>query len=351
MVQNTLEKTKKLVWPEIRKYLKDPDYPSQFRTPTRYKKDADFFWKTVKEYPERQGKYLRPTLLLLACEAMGGNIQKALKTASAMQISEDWLLIHDDFEDKSLERRGKPALQRLFGDEQAVNAGDALHMMMWKILNDNPSSIGVKKTQLIHDEFYKILFRTALGQSTEISWFQGKNFNYTDKDWFFIADGKTSYYTIAGPIRLGAILGGANQKQLSLLADFGLQLGRCFQLVDDVLDLTSDFQGQKKQKGNDIFEGKRTLILGHLLRSAKKEDKKRIIKILSKTREQKTQKEIDWILDKIDEYNSIKYAQGIARKLRDEAKVIFDTKLGFLKHEPARSELKELIDFILERKY
>lgn len=344
MVQDTLERTKKLVWPEIERYLKDPDYPTQFQPPTKYKNDVNFFWKTVREYPERKGKYLRPSLVLLACKAMAGNVNKAIKTAAAMQLSEDWLLIHDDFEDRSPERRGRPALQKMFGDEQAVNAGDAVHIIMWKILND----LGDPE---ISEEFYKMLFRTALGQSTEISWYQGKNFNYTDEDWFFIADGKTSYYTIAGPLRLGAAIGGANQNQLKLLADFGRKLGRCFQLVDDILDAISEFEGQKKQKGNDVFEGKRTLILGHLLRSAKVSDRNKIIGILSKTREQKTQKEVNWILNKMVEYKSVDYARNIARDYKDMARKIFDTKLDFLKHEPARSQLKELIDFILERKY
>lgn len=351
MVQETLEKTKRLVWPEIEKHLKDPSFPKAFQIPDKYKKLQHFHWNLVREYPERKGKYIRPTLVKLAAEAMGTNTQHTAKTAAAMQVSEDWILIHDDFEDGSLERRGKPALHRIYGNELAVNAGDTLHIIMWKILNENDSIIGTVKAKRIINEFYTMLMRATLGQTVEIKWTKENKLDFGDKDWFFIADSKTAYYTIAGPMRLGAIIAGATEKQLETLAEFGVVLGICFQLVDDVLDLTSDFGGLKKQKGNDIFEGKRTLILGHLLRTASKLDRQKVIKILSKNRDHKTQNEVDWIIDKMIHYGNISYAQNIAGKYRDAAREIFDTKLDFLSKEPARSELKKLINFILERKY
>src|ERR1035437_2284298 len=110
MVIDTLEKTKRLVWPEIEKYLKDPLYPTQFQIPKKFTSDVKTFWEINKEYPERKGKYLRPTAVLLIAEAMQGDINLAIKTAAAMQLSEEWILISDDFEDNSNERRGKPAL-------------------------------------------------------------------------------------------------------------------------------------------------------------------------------------------------------------------------------------------------
>ena len=346
-----MEKYKSLVWPEINKYLKDPVYPTQFKIPTKYREISDFHWQLTKDYPERKGKYLRPSLLLLTCESLGGKLKDALKTAAAMQISEEWLLIHDDFEDKSLQRRGKPTLQRIYGDELAVNAGDALHIIMWKILSDNLQILNRQKTLQILDEFYRALSRTALGQSVEIKWYQDNKIDFGDKDWNFICDGKTSYYTAAAPLRLGAIIAGATTAQLDSLTEFGLNLGRCFQLVDDVLDLTSDFGGSKKQTGNDIYEGKRTLILGHLLRTAKADDRKKAVKILGKSREEKTEEEIKWIIQKMHDYGSLDYAGKIAKKYRDQAKNIFATKLGFLTKQPARRNLEEIIDFILERKY
>lgn len=293
MVIDTLEKTKKIVWPEIKKYLKDPIYPSQFKVFSKYKKDTDLYWKINKEYPERKGKYLRPTLVLLIAQAMGTDVKKAIKTAAAMQLSEEWILIHDDIEDKSDERRGKPTLHKIYGHELAINAGDCLHVIMWKMIND-------QKSKEINEEFYTMLMRTVLGQGVEQIWTNKKKKEITKDEYLFIADSKSAYYSIAGPMRLGAIIANSTKTQLDSITEFGLYLGRCFQLVDDLID----FEQDKK-------EGKVTLA----------------------------------------NTKGIKYTKDLAGEMKRKAKKIFNTKLDFLKNEPARSELIELIDFILERKY
>ena len=123
-----LEYYKKLVWPEVQKYLKEPIFPDIYKIPSNYKSISKLHWDMVFDYPRRMGKYLRATLLILTAKAIGiADHKKLLKTAAAMQISEDWLLIHDDIEDQSILRRGKPALQKIYGSELSINAGDALH--------------------------------------------------------------------------------------------------------------------------------------------------------------------------------------------------------------------------------
>jgi len=293
VVQETLEKTKRLVWPEIEKYLRDPVYPTQFTVPTKYQKETDLYWKINREYPERGGKYLRPTLVLLIAEALGAKVNRAVKTAAAMQLSQDWVLIHDDIEDNSDERRGKPTLHKIYGPELAINAGDSLHMIMWKMINDTDN-------KLVSEEFYRMLLRTALGQGVEQIWTNEGGKTIDDDKYFFIADGKSGYYSITGPMRLGAIVAGATDEEIEKITRFGLYLGRCFQLVDDILDFKQD----KK-------EGKVTLA----------------------------------------NTKGVAYTKKLAEKMKQKAREIFDNELGFLKNEPARSKLKELIDFILERKY
>lgn len=292
MVQDTLEETKKLVWPEIEKYLKDPLYPTQFRLPVKFSKEVNYYWKINKEYPERKGKYLRPTLVLLTAETMGLSVKKAVKVAAAMQISEEWILIHDDIEDNSDERRGKTTLHKMHGVELAINAGDALQTIMWKVITDQNNA-------KITAEFHRILMRTVMGQGVEQIWTNEKR-KITDDEYFFVADSKSAYYSIAGPIRLGAILAGATKNQLNKLTEFGLYLGRCFQLVDDILDYEQD----KK-------EGKITLA----------------------------------------NTKGVPYTKKLAEEMKKKAKVIFDKDLGFLSHEPAKTKINELMQFILERKY
>lgn len=292
MIQKTLNETKKLVWPVIKKYLKDPAYPKQFKLTNKYKKEIDLYWKINNDYPNRKSKYLRPTLTLLVAEALGLNRKIAAKTAAAMQLSEEWILISDDIEDNSDERRGKPTLHKIHGIELAINASDTLENIMWKVIIDCDN----KK---ISDEFYRIMLRTTLGQAVEQIWTNDKS-EIADEKYFFMADSKSAYYSITGPMRLGAILAEVTDSQLDKITKFGLHLGRCFQLVDDILDLEQD----KK-------EGKQTLAVS----------------------------------------KGIKYTKKLAEKEKNIAKTVFDKDLQFLSHEPARTKLEELIDFILERKY
>lgn len=341
-----------IVWPEIEKLLKDPPYPVYFSIPKSYSIDVKKIWSITNDYPQRKGKYLRPTLLLLTNEALGGNLKKALFTACAMQISEEWLLIHDDIEDDSDVRRKKPTLHKLHGIEHAINAGDILHVIMWRFLAENIKVLGKKKAFAVLEEFYKMLIRTAIGQGIEISWSKSKKFDIKDKDWFFIADGKTSYYTIAGPMRLAGIINGLGTSQLAKITKFGKIMGRCFQLVDDLLDLTQkEYKGKGHILGSDLYEGKKTLILGHLVRNASQKDLKRIKAILTKPRNKKQKEEIEWILKKMYEYKSIDYAKRVALNLQKKALRIFEKDLKFLKEEAARKKLKLIIQFIVEREY
>jgi geranylgeranyl diphosphate synthase type II len=348
--EEILKNYQKLIWPNVKSYLKSQTIPKAFQIASKYKKEEQKFWEIVKDYPTRKGKYLRPTLVCLTAEAVGAKLEDTLPTASAMQISEEWLLIHDDLEDDSPKRRGLPALHKKYNLPIAVNAGDALHNIMWKALFENRKILGEKKTFQILDEFNTQLFRTTLGQMTEIIWRDSVKNQFDDSDWYFIADGKTSYYTIACPMRLGAIIADANQNQLEKLAQFGVLLGRAFQLQDDILDVTSDFGGRKEFAG-DIYEGKLTVILGQLLKRANKKDKQRLTSFLNKKREEKTKDEVLWVVSKMKEYEAISYAQNLANEFKDKAKVYFQKELTFLKKEPAREELLTLIDFITERKY
>lgn len=346
----TLEKYKNIIWPEIDKHLVEPVFPSVFTIPRKYKSLERFHRRLYREYPLRKGKYVRPTLLLLTASAMGTDIKYAINTAAAMQISEEWILLDDDIQDGSTLRRGKPTLHRMFGFELALNAGDTLQTIMWKVLPDNQPILGDKKSREISEEFYSIIRRTELGQTVEIKWFKENKIDFTDEDWFFIADSKSSYYSITGPIRLGAIIANATEKQLDTLTYFGLNLGRSFQLIDDLLDITSNFKGLK-QKGNDIYEGKRTILLGHLLRSIDPKNRNKLISILGKTREEKDESEVDWVIEKMQSYGSIDYAKKLAQKYKDKALTIFEKDLKFLSREPHREHLRQLINFIIEREY
>jgi geranylgeranyl diphosphate synthase type II len=300
-------------------------------------------------YPNRKGKYFRPSMVMLTGEAMGVPRDLLLNTAAAQQLSEEWILIHDDIEDDSPQRRGDSSLHFLYNIGLAINAGDALHVLMWTLLQNNRKLLGDSKSFELMSEYTQMLNRTVLGQTIEMEWAQKNKKDLTDEDILLILESKTGYYTCAGPMREGAIIAGAGPEQLEKIYHFGKLTGYCFQIKDDLLDLTSDFCGEKKQTGNDIYEGKRTIMLAHLLRTVKGHDQKTLDSILEKTRYQKTPDEVTWVITKMGEYGSLEYADKLIRKFGAEAHDYFLKNLDFLKHSPARDYLDYLPEFLVNR--
>jgi len=347
-----LNNYKDLIWPFIETNLNQiKDYPSFCQVDPKYQSILDFHFNMVSDYPKRKGKYIRPSLVMLAAESMGFDPKLALPTAATMQLSEDWILGHDDIEDQSIERRGLPSIQKIYGDHLAINAGDALHNFTWAILSQNFSFLDKSIAQKVQQEFFTMINRTIFGQTIEIKWTEENRFDLTEEDVLLILESKTGYYTIAGPMRLGAILGGATDNQLNSIYKFGVMLGRSFQIIDDLLDLTSDFSGQKKQQGNDIYEGKRTIMLIHLLSHIDSKNKPQLINILNKSRSQKTEAEVAWVINQMKIVGSLDYSRQLADKFSQEARQIFDTELKFLSVEPFHSQLSACIDFITTRNH
>ncbi len=347
-----LEKYQDIVWKEIKKYLhQKPEllYSLSPNEVDKYKYFIDFQTTLVNEYPERKGKYFRPTLVLLMAEALGVSQKTAVKTAAAMQLSEEWLLIQDDFEDNSLKRRGKPCLHKNYSPELAVNASTVLLLIMWQILSENDKIIGEKKSKQIQTEFQKFLLRATLGQTIEIKTTQD-NTPLSEEEVLFIMRGKTGYYTVAGPLRLGAILADKNKNFQNSLLTFGENLGICYQIVDDLLDLQSDFEGHKIQY-NDIYEGKKTLMLCHLLRKANTKDRNILDRIMSKSRTKKTTTDTKIIVDQMKKYKSLEYSQKMALKYTKKASTLFEQTMKNIPDSPAKDNLQFAIEFVLERKY
>ncbi len=329
-----LEEKKSIVWVELQKYLP---------------KGNDLHSIMVRDYPERGGKYLRSGLVLLACEAFGGDPAKAVRTAAAMEACQNWVLIHDDMQDHSDERRNKPTLHKIYGEELALNAGDALHIIQWKMVVDNREILDTLTTFRILNEFYRILSLTAEGQTLELDWILNRGYEMTEADYYQIVDSKAGLYTVIGPMRLGAIVAGANDEQLAALNNFGLYFGRGFQIQDDVLNLTAEEAKYGKEIAGDIWEGKRTLMLVHLLENCPAEEKKRVIETYRKRRGEKKEEEIKWILNLMKEKGSIEFAKRRSFEWAREAQRLFDEQLTFLKESPAKAALRAGIEFVVKR--
>jgi len=336
-----LEELKRPVWEKIQEYLPE--------------KEPEGHYAMVREYPKRQGKYFRPGLVLLATEMFGGEREKALLTAAAMQTSEDWLLIHDDFEDHSEERRStkdeyRPALNQIYGDELAVNAGDGLHIIMWKMLGDTVRFLGDEIGWKIYDKMYNILLTTTGGQYLELDWIRKGKVLTSEEEYYKMAYCKAGYYTVTAPLELGAMTAGIlKNKELKKIENWGVPFGLAFQIWDDVMNVTVESSAQGKEKGGDILEGKRTLLLSHLLKNCAPIEKDCVISIYLKPREKKSAQEKEYVLNLMEKYGSIDYAKSIARGFAQKSIEIFDKNTAYLPDTKAKQTIRAGISFVVNR--
>jgi geranylgeranyl diphosphate synthase, type II len=311
--------------------------------------EIDLLYSMMRDYPSRSGKGLRPGLLLLFNRAYGGNDVRALNTAAALELFQNWIVIHDDIEDQSDLRRGLPALHIKHGVPLALNAGDALAGKMWQMLLRNQSILGSEKAITILDEFLNMYAHTTAGQHIELGWVSRQRWDLTEDDYFNMCRRKTAWYTVITPSWVGAFIAGADPSIRNIMIEFGMDLGIAFQIQDDVLNLVGDIGKYGKEIGGDLYEGKRTLVIIDLLKKCSKIEKDMIITILNKTRDDKSPEEIEQIFSLIHKYNCLKYAAEISHGLAKKARATFASNIDGSIVPDCRNILLDLIDFIVNR--
>jgi geranylgeranyl diphosphate synthase type II len=310
--------------------------------------EVELLFTMMREYPQRSGKGLRPGLCLLTCRSFGGDSDKALTTAGALELFQNWIVIHDDIEDDSELRRGSPALHVQYNTPLAINAGDALAGKMWEVLLRNHEILGPQKSFAILREFSVMLGKTTSGQHIELSWVNDDRWDLTEGDYLLMCRNKTAWYTVVAPMRLGAIIADGPEEALTMMVDLGLKLGVAFQIQDDVLNLVGSEEKYGKEIGGDIQEGKRTLITIHLHNHAEEAERSEIRSIMSKPRQDKTPEEVQRILRLMHSHGSIEYASDFAHRLAAEAKEMLK-KLPFNGDPRYQEMLGELVDFVVCR--
>jgi geranylgeranyl diphosphate synthase type II len=278
-------------------------------------------YKITREYIDRQGSYRRPGLVMLMAQLYGAKPEDALLPAAAQQLSEDWILIQDDIEDDSELRRGFPALHKKYGIVHAIDASDTGQIAMWRMLKDYIIQAGVEKGNRLYEKFYDMMSYTVDGQYIENTFIQDtKDLSKANESLYFrIADSKTCFYTVYGPMQLGAIVAGQGEETLELLKKVGENAGIAFQITDDILDMTADEKKFGKKNFGDLYEGKLTLIILHAYESATPEEKAKIDEIYRKKRADKTKEEIDYLREIIEKYDGIGYARSVAEKYGEKA--------------------------------
>lgn len=279
----------------------------------------------VREYTDRRGKYARPNLALLWCELYGGRVENAFLSACAIQLVEDWVLMHDDWEDQNELRRGKPAAHILYGDVFAVNAGDTGQMIQWKLVHDASKTPSVGER--LYEKFYDIMLVIAEGQYYDLKLAREKDITgFTLDDYWRSIHAKSAYYSVYGPMQLGMITAGVGSRAVERVKEYGVPIGRAFQIKDDILDCTSTPEVLGKSVGTDIYEGTKTAILWHFVQNASAPELEKVKAIYTKDRRDKTQEEVASVIKLFEKTGSIKFAQDLVDSMAKEALEKFEAQ-------------------------
>ncbi len=307
--------------------------------------DLKQFYTLLRDYPERGGKRLRGLLLLLSTAAHGAPWQQGLGVAAALELFQNWVLIHDDIEDDSEDRRGRPALHKQVGVPVALNVGDALHIYMWRTLLRHTQRMGAQGERIV-ETFDEMISRTAEGQHLDLAWVAEGRFDVTETDYLAMVTLKSAYYTVVGPLTLGALCAGADPDPR--LMEAGRALGVAFQIRDDVLNLMNDVSYGKEFAG-DLFEGKRTLVLAHFFAHAAPALQDEVKELLGKPRAHKTYTEVERVLLHLRASGSLAYAQGVAEKKADFGLKLLQTCFENLSERAAETILNTLAEVAQRR--
>jgi geranylgeranyl diphosphate synthase type II len=308
---------------------------------------ARYLTAPVGDYLGRKGKGLRPALCMATCEAFGGTAEDALPSAAAIELLHTAFLVHDDVEDESELRRGEPTLHLRYGRALAINAGDGLALYALSALRENERVVGRRLASRIWSEFEFMARHTVEGQAIELGWQRDGRLDLTPDDYLDLIMKKTCWYTTVLPLRVGSIIGRRKAEALAAMLRFGFFLGAAFQIQDDILNLTAPSQLYGKERFGDIREGKRTLILMHLLTAASPSDRSGVERFLASDR--RSEAMVEDVFGLMDRYGSVSFAEEFAWGIARSAEIAFEEAFAAAPPSPARSFLSDLIPYMVQR--
>ncbi len=280
------------------------------------------------------GKRLRPSMLLLAGQAVGGDAKTLAPAAVSIELIHNFTLIHDDIMDNADVRRGRPAVHKLWGQSGAILAGDTLYSKAFQVL-----SITKARTDLILAAM-NILSRTCTdiceGQWLDME-FEAKE-RVSEAEYMEMIEKKTGVLYGASA-SIGALLAGASPQVAAALDEFGRLTGMGFQLQDDVIDLITPEKVSGKRQGGDLIEAKKTLILIHAFAHD--------VAIPVFGKKDATAEQISEAITALQKSGSIEYARSRAEDMVQKGKLA----LQVLPDSKAKATLLKLADYMVKRRY
>ena len=309
-----------------------------------------WLYRVARVYPSRPGKALRPALCVATSRAFGGSDGQILPVAVAIELMHNAFLVHDDIVDGSERRRGRPTLPAEFGVGLALNAGDALAVLSNQILRRHAACMEEHLANRLLHEFDSMALRTLEGQATELGWRRDGVEDLGPEDYLELIMHKTCWYTTVHPLRVGALIGSSGDVDLRGMVRFGFFLGAAFQIQDDLLNLLGSEREYGKEIDGDLYEGKRTLPLIHLLHNARGRDRETIDGYLRLERPERTAALIAEIRGLLDDYGSIDFAAAYAHGISGAALDAFEKAFADAEPGPDTDFVRAVVPYMVDRR-
>jgi geranylgeranyl diphosphate synthase type II len=307
--------------------LKYPVYPAELYEPIYY-------------ILSMGGKRMRPALLLMACDLFGGDVEKALSPALAIEVFHNFTLMHDDIMDNAPLRRGKVTVHEKWNQNAAILSGDVMLIEGYKLM----MQVEDRLLRVILDIFNETAVGVCEGQQLDMD-FENRNDVKVD-EYIYMIKLKTAV-VLGGALKIGSILGGADMKDAQLIADFGENLGLAFQLQDDILDVYGSPEKFGKQVGGDIISNKKTYLLIRSLELANTVQKAELNKWLD-AKEFDNQEKVEAVTAI---YNSVQVKQYAETTMHTYADKAFEALEKINLPEENKQYLRDFADSLMVREY
>ena len=308
-----------------------------------------YLYDLVADYPRRGGRGFRPSLCIATARAFGAPLDAAIQTAVSIELMHNAMLIHDDIEDESDERRGSPTMHVSQGVPIAINVGDMLSMLSMKPLLDNRRTLGTSLSLRILEETERMARESAEGQALELGWRRDNVNDVVESDYLEMVLKKTCWLATIHPCRVGALIGSGGMFDADRFIRFGFFLGAAFQIQDDLLNLVGDGKSYGKELGGDILEGKRTLMLIRLFEQTTPPERARLSAMLGQPRADRSPDDVAWVRERMDAYDCIDYARQVAHGLAGAAHHEFTLLYQHLPDSRDKRFIEALPAWVIER--
>lgn len=315
------------------------------------KEPRKYLYDLISEYPNRGGKGFRPGLCIAACKAFGGTFDDVKDSAVTLELLHNAFLIHDDVEDESFYRRGKPTLHESNNRAIAINVGDAMNVLGLYPIFKNREKLGDRIAQQVFLEVQHMVTESVEGQAMELGWRKDNISTLKESDYLRMILKKTCWYTCMHPLRIGAIIGSRGKVNPDRFNRLGYFMGTSFQIQDDILNLIADEDQYGKEIGGDIMEGKRTLMLIHLMGECNSKEHKILVDFLSTPIRERSTETAAMILNWMHRYESIKHAKNTAKYLAGAALKEFYTIFSRLPESKDKTLIESIILYMINREY